>query len=337
MKKKLFLGGLIVALAGFVSSYSLSAIEPASSLGHRYLLSDGSIRLVDNRDLPGLIGALNVTFQKTHEQTRFALISGDDGTAMAALTFDAVPVAVLGGEFTAAGLTAMRKLVGTEPLAVRIAHASGASGAALSPAAIVVNRTNPLAALTVDKFARIFCVGGPKSDITSWGQLGLKGKWAQLAIRTCGLPESDAYPSDDPGMGAYLMAKVVPGLHFAHRYETFEHYADVLERVRSDPASIGIVALNRVTAEVKIIAVSADEWSNLSSGSATDIGGARYSLDRPIYLYLRRLSGQPLDSLAVEYARCALSADGQQAIGAQSAHCIPLNSAERRLELNKLP
>ena len=292
--------------------------------------------IVGNAALAGAFAGIGDVYRQSHPGAEITFISGDDGTAMAALTFGSSPIAPMTGEYTAAGLTAVRKLVGPDPLAIRIGYASADPAAPVGPPAIVVNKDNPLTSLSVEQVQRIFCTGAPKSDITGWGQLGLKGEWSMRPIHPCGLPESDIYESDDVGMGAFLVAQKMPGLHFNHVYETYAHYDEVLQRIRGDRSAIGIVALNRVKGDVRIVGLANDEWSPVSSGSAADLASGRYPFNRSLYVYLLRTPGHPLDPLAVSLARTILSEAGQQALAAERSRLIPLNPADRAAELAKL-
>ena len=72
--------------------------------------------------------------------------------------------------------------------------------------------------------------------------------------------------------------------------------------------------MNRVTPGVKVLGVTPGEWGTPMRGSKEDIQGGRYPYDRFVYVYVRRLPGQPVDPFVKEYLRMALSKEGQDAI-----------------------
>jgi len=87
---------------------------------------------------------------------------------------------------------------------------------------------------------------------------------------------------------------------------------------------------------VKVIGVTPGEWGNLMYGTREDIRSGRYPYDRFVYVYVRRLPGQPVDPFVKEYLQMALSKEGQEAIAADSKGYLPLNAAEISAELAKL-
>ena len=107
------------------------------------------------------------------------------------------------------------------------------------------------------------------------------------------------------------------------------------QRVKEDPAAIGITALNVPLGDVKVIGLKS-ETGSASRGSAADIAAGRYPLDRFVYIYLRVGKGMPLDSFGKEYVRMVLSDAGQRAIAAEAAGYIPLNAGELAEERARL-
>jgi phosphate transport system substrate-binding protein len=184
---------------------------------------------------------------------------------------------------------------------------------------------------------RIFAVGGPGGDIATWGQAGVTGTLSDREVHPIGPLVSDYTDSEDPQAGEFLSTDKMSGLNMNHRYVAMAHYADVVQRVKEDPAAIGIVALNIPLGDVKVIALKS-ETGTPSQGSAADIAAGRYPLDRFVYIYLRVGKGMPIDAFGKEYMRMVLSQEGQRAIAGEAAGYIPLNAgelAEEEARLNR--
>ena len=113
-------------------------------------------------------------------------------------------------------------------------------------------------------------------------------------------------------------------------------YADVTRRVSEDPAGIGITTLNRVTPDVKVLAVTPGDWGTPMRGTREDILTGRYPYDRFLYVYVRRGPDAPVDPFVKEYLRMVFSREGQQAIAEDAKGYLPLNAAELADELAKL-
>jgi len=200
----------------------------------------------------------------------------------------------------------------------------------------VVHPGNPIERLSPSQLLHVFTVGGRAPDIVWWKQAGVKGAAGDREIHGYGLPESDHYPSEDPGFGVYLFRDKWGLAHNARNYTMVTTYAEVVRRVAADPAGIGITTANKVTPDVKVIGVTPGEWGNLMYGTREDIRSGRYPYDRFVYVYVRQLPGQPVDPFVKEYLQMALSKEGQEAIAADSKGYLPLNAAEISAELAKL-
>jgi phosphate transport system substrate-binding protein len=241
----------------------------------------------------------------------------------------------MGSEYTRIGLGDNLKIT-APPIGIRIAHASVTPGTAVPALAVILNSGSPLASLTMDQLARIFTVGAPGGDIAEWGQAGVEGPLADREIHLFGPPGSDYLDSDDPQVGEFLSTDKFGGLNFTHGYQGVTHYADVVNRVREDPAAIGITAANVPLAGVKVVALERSSTSPAVDPVASEIVAGKYPLDRYVYLYLRSNKGTGLDPFSAEFARSALSSGGQRAIAAGTAGYLPLNEGELAEERAKL-
>jgi phosphate transport system substrate-binding protein len=299
-----------------------------------YVMADGSVEIVTCSRMAGAVRALNKVFVASHPGVRFTVLEGDNYSAMAALTFERSAFAPLGTEYTRIGLGDNLKIA-AEPVGFRIAHASLTAGGGVPELGVVVNRVNPIASLSMAQLTRMFAVGGPGGDIATWGQAGISGPLAEREVHPVGPMPSDYTNSDDPQAGEFLSTDKMGGLNMNHRYAGMAHYTDVVERVKEDPAAIGISALNVPLDGVKVIALKSDT-SAAAQGSVADISAGRYPLDRFVYIYLRVGKGMPLDEFGKEYMRLVLSEEGQRAIAADAAGYIPLNAGELAEERAKL-
>ena len=328
----------VEALTLFLITAGVNANAQANAsqrTGAAYSLSDGSVQIVAQHDLVPLIEQLDASYAQSHRGVRFKVRGGDNYSAMAALSFDVSAFAPMTSEFTRIGLGDNLK-ISPEPTGFRIAHASLTPGTLVSPLAVIVNKANPLATLTMEQLTRAFVVGAPGNDVRRWSQLGIKGALASRDIDPFGPPADDSFPFDDPQVGEFLGTRKFNGLNFNHSYTQLAHYSDIVSRVAEDPAAIGITTLNTVTLGVKIIAIGSSRFSRAYTGTSEDIAAGRYPLDRYVYIYMRSNLGVELDPFAKEYIRFVLSPEGQRIIATSRAGYIPLNTREVADELAKL-
>ena len=244
--------------------------------------------------------------------------------------------------------------------------------------AIMVNKDNPITHLSMQQLDDIFGsartgawqVGGPehailftakyarsaKSDIRTWGQLGLKGRWADKPIRTYG------YVS--PGFEVDFERKV---MHWSDKWNgNFKEYVEekeapsgadgrkvwsrkMYEAISKDKYAIGWGALMHVDAtcfnpnghkcrgypDVKILAIS---WTNDGRPVALTPANVRdrsYPLTRDAYIYVNKPPGRPLNPKVREFLRFVLSRQGQEIIQKQGIYS-PLPESYIRKQLQKI-
>ena len=313
--------------------------------GRGYVMPDGSIRIVGFDDMAGMVDRWNALFSKTHPAIRFTPALKGNGTAIPAITYDMTLFAPEGGGATLLELLPYEKIYGSkkDPVAaliIRVAHGSLTPGAKMSPLAIVTNPENKLPSITEGKVASIFSTGAGTGDITSWAQLGApEAAGGAKIIHPTGL-YWDAYQRpEDEYMGEYMMYRhfgPFPGNVFSPHYEQYLTYNEVAKTVEHDRSAVGILPLNHVGKELRVVPMPATDGKGMTTGSAEDIIADRYPYPRDLYLYIRREPDTPLDPLVAEYVKLVLSKEGQQAVAMDSKGYLPLNAHAVQLELDRL-
>jgi phosphate transport system substrate-binding protein len=310
-------------------SYQPSQVAPPKDAG--YLLPDGSIRVVGLDDMQGMIEQLNAFYTRTHPGTRFTYVKSNSLAAIYTLIFD-------GTAFAPAGIIYPSNLTYTDivhgpPFSIRVAHGSLNPTAAVSPLAIIVNRSNPLDKLSMSQIGSMFTQNMRARVYTHWNQVGVTGALASTEIHPYGLPWTDHYPSEDTSFGDFFFFQKLSGAPPVDNYSVVKTYDDVVNKVSGDPSAIGVVALNHATPGVKVIAISDSGLKPPMTGTAAEIRSGQYPLDRNLYLYARVTSGKAFDPFVREYMRMVLSREGQEIIGGESHGYIPLNALEVQEEL----
>ena len=296
----------------------------------RYLLRDGSIAIVGYNDMNEVLANLNAIFVQSHPAFKFHMQLKGSATAAPALTLGVSAFAPTGAEFSAMELESYKSFVEADPMLIRVAHCSVDPRARSAPVGIFVNSRNPIEKLTTAQVARIFTTGSPGGALTQWGQIGLKGEWAARPIHPCGIAEEAA-----AGLAAFMLKKM-GGRPFTPAYDGFAQSTQVVQRVGEDPMAIGFASGNIATSGTKLLAISEKEGGYFSSVSASDVVNGKYPYDRYLFIYVRRVPGEPIDPFVKEYLRLVLSREGQQAIAAALPKYLPLNVREIKEELAKL-
>ncbi len=313
-------------------SYQPRAVELPKD--ENYVLPDGSIYLAGDSELEILLFSFNKLFIKAHSEFRFTVMSKDTSSALGGLTAGVVAFALVNRTAWPLEVRPFRQLYGYEPTTIHIGRVGYLGAGRVHPPAIYVNARNPLRGLSVEQVARIFTAGGGKGDLATWGQLGLKGDWANRSIHVFG-------HRDDGGFATAMRHELMGGFPFTHRYEPLAKDADIINAVRDDPYGIGLIGFldsRALPNTVRALPLAENSNESYSNGSYQDVFEGKYALTPYLQIYVNRVPGKPLDLVVKEYSRLLLSKEGQAIIAAQKSGkgCVPLNQREIAGELAKL-
>jgi phosphate transport system substrate-binding protein len=173
--------------------------------------------------------------------------------------------------------------------------------------AVYVHRDNPIAGLTLAQVDAIFSkarTGGHPEDITTWGQLGLTGAWADQRIDLYGRNSAS-------GTYGYFKDHALFKGDFKDEVKEQPGSSSVVSAVAQNPYAIGYSGIGYRTADVRPVplAKSGTEFvepavENLST----------YPLARFLYVYLNYEPGSELDPLRREFLHFVYSRQGQEQV-----------------------
>jgi ABC-type phosphate transport system substrate-binding protein len=214
------------------------------------------------------------------------------------------------------------------PLEIRVARGGFNTPQRTTAQAIFVHPGNPLAGLTVAQIDAIFgreLRQGAAAPITTWGQLGLTGEWADRPI-TVYVPPLVA-PN---AMSMQIAVLKGGGWQPAARERSL---ADLAAAVAADPGAIGFGGFEDGPG-LQCVPVAPRAGEAYVAGSAPNVASGRYPLTRYMYIRLNRPAGQPLAPQVREFLRFILSREGQEFI--PTSAYFPLRADEIAEELAKL-
>ncbi|WP_369975993.1 PstS family phosphate ABC transporter substrate-binding protein [Xanthomonas bundabergensis] len=301
-------------------------IDPSAD----YLTADGAVRIAGAEHVHAIVERFNALFARHHPGVRFASEGKGTSSAVPLLMFGRTLFGPMGRAINPIEQVPYRKIVGADPLDIRVAHTadSGADGLATT-LAVYVNRRNPLAQLSVSQLAQVLAIGNPGGDLSRWGQLGLQGDWSARAIQPYATPEYS-------GFGDALQQQVLHGRALAPRTQYASDSARLLQRVAADPDGIAVAAIGLEDAQVRQLPLLGLHSGRALTGTPQEVASGDYPLGRWLHFYVRRMPGKPLDPLVKEYLRLVLSHEGQAIIAAQPGGYLPLSAAQARREREKL-
>ncbi|WP_263366272.1 PstS family phosphate ABC transporter substrate-binding protein [Edaphobacter bradus] len=226
-----------------------------------------------------------------------------------------------------------------------------------SPAlAVMVNKENPIAKLSLKQLDGIFGAartggwegttwhpekGRPASEnIRTWGQLGLTGKWKNAPIHVYGLNLKYGMANDFQEIvmkgGDKWTESLTEYANYARPDGTLQIAADELMKdLSKDPYGIAYSGAMFLTPQTKALAISEKDngpWVDLT---IDNVRNRTYPLLLEVYYYLNCENGKPVDPKEKEFLRYTLSREGQEAIERDGKY-LPLTAEEVRAQLKKL-
>jgi phosphate transport system substrate-binding protein len=316
----------------------------------------GVIRFWGN-DQYRLIKDWEIDFKELHYEARFLDNLLTTPIAFAGLAAGKADIGYMGHRWWRSDIKGFEAVFGYPPLEIKYAQGSFDEPDGSTPGpVIIVHKSNPLAGLTLEQLDGIFgaertggwdgvkwsnaAARGAEKDLRRWGQLGVKGDWANKPIEAYGIDGVLSNWSD-------LFHKVVfkggtkwnPAMKEIVRGGV-EAPADVqlVRAVHEHPTSIAFTFMKVVKnahLDVKVIPIAKAPGSPYVMPSAQSFHDNSYPLNNAVYLYVNRKPGEPLPPRIKEFLRYVLSREGQQRV-VEDKTWIPLSAESAALELRKL-
>ncbi len=173
--------------------------------------------------------------------------------------------------------------------------------------AVYVHKDNPIKSLTLPQVDAIFSKtrkGGFKSDIRTWGELGLAGEWASRPISLYGRNSAS-------GTYGYFKEHALFGGDYKDSVKEQPGSSSVVQGVASDKFAIGYSGIGYMTADVRAVPLALRQGSKVVPATPENAYTGEYPMARFLYLYVNYKPGSQLDPLRREFIRYIFSQQGQ--------------------------
>jgi phosphate transport system substrate-binding protein len=193
------------------------------------------------------------------------------------------------------------KKFGYKPTAIRTA---------VDALALFVNKDNPLPCLTVEQADAIFSKSrrsGYREAITTWGQLGLSGDWANRPISLYGRNSAS-------GTYGFFKEHILRNGDFKDEVKEQPGSAAVVQGMTVDRYAIGYSGIGYATVGVRPVPLAEKAGAACVEAAAEQAYAGTYPLARFLFVYLNKAPDRPLDPLTREFVRLVLSKEGQEVV-----------------------
>ena len=277
----------------------------------------GSLTSAGSDTMVNLMTAWAEGFRKLYPSIQPSIEGKGSGTAMPALVQGAVDFGPMSRDVNADEVAAFEKKFGYKPMQLK---------AAVDMVAVFVHKDNPIEGLTFAQLDAIYSANrnrGEKSDIHTWGELGLQGEWASKPISLYGRNAAS-------GTYTYFKDHVLKKGDFKASVKEQPGSSAVIGGVAEDKYGIGYSGIGYTTADVRTVPLS-DKSAEFAEAIMQNAYTGKYPLSRFLLLSVNYKPSGELDPLKREFVKYVFSHEGQQDVIKEGFFPVPSKVRDKAL------
>ena len=298
-----------------------------------------------NRQLPwmhNLVDKWEAGFRRFHPGVTLDYQLWGTSSGIGALFTGIADIAILGEEMLPETAASFERAKGYPPLGIEIMTGSVDIRNFDYAQQFFVQQDNPLAHATLEQLDAIFGAEhrrGPK-NIRTWGDMGLKGEWADKHITPYGWAIDDSF-------GEFLKGALLEGSHrwncdlveHVHIYRAdgtiYDHGQQILDDLAKDRYGIAVSNIRYAGPDVKPLAIGVNAAGPFYQATKETLIEHRYPLARTLPAIVDRPPGTELPPKVKEFLRYLLSREGQEVVN-EDGRYLPLSPALNAEQWKKL-
>ena len=277
----------------------------------------GNISSVGSDTLANLMTLWAEEFKKLYPNVNVQIQAAGSSTAPPALTEGTSNFGPMSRKMKDGEMAAFEGKFGYKPTPV---------GVAIDALAVFVNKDNPVKGLTIPQVDAIFSATrkcGAANDITTWGQVGLTGEWANRPIQLYGR-------NSVSGTYGYFKKKALCKGDYKDSVNEQPGSASVVQGITKSINGMGYSGIGYKTSGVKAVALT-KEGSDYIEATPENASNGTYPLGRFLYVYVNKQPNKPLPPLESEFIKMVLSKTGQLVVVKDGYIPLPAKVAEEQL------
>ena len=281
----------------------------------------GNVKSVGSDTLNNLMTLWAEGFRRSYPDVKIEIEGKGSSTAPPALIAGTSNFGPMSRAMKSKEMDAFEKKFGYKPGRIRVA---------VDALAVFTNKDNPLKCLSLPQVDAIFSKtrkGGMKTDIATWGEVGLKGMWASKPISVYGRNSAS-------GTYGYFKKVALYKGDFKDSVKEQPGSSAVVQGVASDKFALGYSGIGYKTADVIALPISKRAGKKCYSPTAKNAYAGNYPVARFLYIYVNKNPNQALDPLRAQFVKYIFTKEGQQAV--IKAGFFPVNAAIAKLDLGAL-
>jgi len=292
----------------------------------------GTLKGVESNTVTELMKMWITDFTKIYPDVKISVEIGGSGQGGPRLTSSVVDFGFIAREMMGKEETPFIDKFGYKPLGVAVAGGSFRVKAFTDAIVFIVHKDNPLNQITFQQLDAIYSATrnrGIKEPITTWGQLGLTGDWADKPIRLWGVEIPNGYDN-------FVNQKVLANGQWRDGIGAPHTVIPLSDIVAADKYALSYTGLAwNDNPKTKVLKLSATPDGPFHEANFEEVAAQTYPLSRVIWMFANRAPGKPLNPVLEEFLKFALSRQGQEDV-VKDAIFTPLPAALYLQQLEKL-
>lgn len=308
---------LLATLFFATSSVQAAGVDPSIPTYKKTSGVSGNLNSIGSDTLNNLMTFWAEGFKAAYPNVNIQIEGKGSSTAPPALISGTSQLGPMSRQMKSKEIDKFEAKFGYKPTAIPVA---------IDALAVYVHKDNPIKGLSLKQvdsiFSSTFKMGG--TDITTWGQLGLTGDWANKPISLYGRNSAS-------GTYGYFKKKALGKGDYKSTVKEQPGSSSVVQGVAKDLGGIGYSGIGYKTSGVKAIALGKKEGETFDPTVGNAISG-KYPLARALYIYVNKKPGEPLDKLTHEFLKFVLSQAGQKIVIKDGYYALPAAMAASSLK-----
>ncbi len=278
----------------------------------------GNISSVGSDTLANLMTFWAEEFKRLYPNVNVQIQAAGSSTAPPALSEGTSNFGPMSRKMKDKEIQAFEGKFGYKPTAIAVA---------IDALAVYVNKDNPIEGLSIPQVDTMFSATrkcGYESDITTWGQLGLTGDWANRPVQLYGR-------NSVSGTYGYFKDEALCKGDYKDSVNEQPGSASVVQGITKSLNGIGYSGIGYKTSGVKAVPLAKKDGGEFIEATPVNASAGKYPLGRFLYVYVNKQPNKALPPLETEFMKMVLSKTGQLVVVKDGYIPLPAKVAEKEL------
>ena len=318
MKLKRLMAAMTFVAAGVSAVSAVAAVDPALPSYSKVSGVSGNLSSVGSDSLANLMTLWAEEFKKNYPNVNIQIQAAGSSTAPPALTEGTANMGPMSRPMKDSEIQAFEEKYGYKPTAVPVA---------IDALAVFVHKDNPIKHMTMEQVDAVFSstrLCGGKSDIKTWGDLGVTGDLANKPVQLFGR-------NSVSGTYGYFKEEALCKGDFKPNVNEQPGSASVVQSISSSLNGIGYSGIGYKTASVKTVPLAKKGSTEFVEDTEENALNGKYPLSRFLYVYVNKAPNKPLNPLEAEFIKLVLSKQGQEVVVKDGYIPLPAKVAAKAL------